>query len=265
MMSTPARSTPFESGALRKLSTHNDALVAELNLVPTEDVEFKGKDGSDVHGLLTRPADFKAGSPVPIDPVHSWRSQRAGRARIRFSAPVCGRARIRGSLRELPRQFRPRTKVLRAGGFLPTGDITKWRTCWPESTMWSRWASPIPIDLGSAGWSYGGIFTDFMIASDTRFKAAISGAGAANELSYLRHRPVHMQYGNEVGPPWNNHDLWIKMRYPFLQADYRIRRRRYLWVAKRLQRSARGRLADVPGAEDARRTDGAVNIRDNST
>jgi len=56
----------LENGALRKLTNHNDALLSELNLVPTEDIEFKSKDGTDIHGLLTRPSDFKAGTPVPM-------------------------------------------------------------------------------------------------------------------------------------------------------------------------------------------------------
>ncbi len=64
--SAPGEIYALEGGALRKLTTHNDALVAELNLAPTEDVEFKSKDGTEVHGLLTRPADFKAGTPVPM-------------------------------------------------------------------------------------------------------------------------------------------------------------------------------------------------------
>ena len=34
-----------------------------------------------------------------------------------------------------------------------------------------------PDRLGVGGWSYGGILTDYLIASDNRFKAATSGAG----------------------------------------------------------------------------------------
>ena len=37
--------------------------------------------------------------------------------------------------------------------------------------------------LGIGGWSYGGILTNYTIAQDTRFKAAISGAGSLNQLS----------------------------------------------------------------------------------
>ena len=31
-----------------------------------------------------------------------------------------------------------------------------------------------------------------------------------------------LQYDNELGPPWRNPDLWIKLSYPFFKAD-RIR------------------------------------------
>jgi dipeptidyl aminopeptidase/acylaminoacyl peptidase len=30
------------------------------------------------------------------------------------------------------------------------------------------------------------------------------------------------QYENEIGPPWKNQDLWVKISYPFFKAD-RIR------------------------------------------
>src|SRR6202021_178192 len=64
--SDPAEIYALENGALRKITANNDALIAELNLVPTDDIEFKSKDGTDAHGLLKKPADFKAGSPVPM-------------------------------------------------------------------------------------------------------------------------------------------------------------------------------------------------------
>ncbi len=43
-------------------------------------------------------------------------------------------------------------------------------------------ASSDPDKLGVGGWSYGGILTDYTIASTTRFKAASSGAGMGSPL-----------------------------------------------------------------------------------
>ena len=40
-----------------------------------------------------------------------------------------------------------------------------------------------PERLGIGGWSYGGISTNYTIATDTRFKAAVSGAGSSMQSS----------------------------------------------------------------------------------
>jgi dipeptidyl aminopeptidase/acylaminoacyl peptidase len=79
-----------------------------------------------------------------------------------------------------------------------------------------------PERLGVGGWSYGGILTDYLIASDNRFKAAISGAGSADQLATYGADEYTVQYNAELGPPWHAPDLWFKVSYPFLHAD-RIR------------------------------------------
>ena len=76
-----------------------------------------------------------------------------------------------------------------------------------------------PDRLGIGGWSYGGILTDYTIATDGRFKAAISGAGSALQLSMYGVDQYITQYEHEIGPPWKNQDLWIKISYPFFHAD----------------------------------------------
>ena len=79
-----------------------------------------------------------------------------------------------------------------------------------------------PDRLGIGGWSYGGILTNYTIATDGRFKAAISGAGSSNQISMYGTDMYINQYDNELGPPWKSQDLWIKLSYPFFHAD-RIR------------------------------------------
>ncbi len=56
----------MEGSALRQLTHHNDALFAELDLGQTEEVSFKSKDGTEVHGLLTKPVGYVAGTKVPL-------------------------------------------------------------------------------------------------------------------------------------------------------------------------------------------------------
>ena len=76
-----------------------------------------------------------------------------------------------------------------------------------------------PARLVIGGWSYGGILTDYTIATDPRFKAAVSGAGSALQLSMYGSDQYVSQYDKEIGPPWKARDQWIKVSYPFFQAD----------------------------------------------
>jgi len=76
-----------------------------------------------------------------------------------------------------------------------------------------------PDHLGICGWSYGGILTNYTIASDTRFKAASSGAGSSLQSSMYGSDQYALQYDNEIGPPWKSQDKWIKLSYPFYHAD----------------------------------------------
>ena len=76
-----------------------------------------------------------------------------------------------------------------------------------------------PDRLGIGGWSYGGILTDYTIATTTRFKAAISGAGMGNPFGFYGVDMYIFQCDNELGPPWKNPENYLKLGYPFLHAD----------------------------------------------
>ena len=75
-----------------------------------------------------------------------------------------------------------------------------------------------PEKLGVGGWSYGGISTDFIIGQTKRFKAAISGAGAAEFASMYGHDQYQKDYFTELGYPWESPELWNKLA-PF----YRVK------------------------------------------
>ena len=69
----------------------------------------------------------------------------------------------------------------------------------------------------------GGILTNYLIATTTRFQAATSGAGVSFPLAFYGHDQYIRQYDNEIGPPWKSGlEKWLKISYPFLKAD-RIR------------------------------------------
>ena len=55
-----------KADALRQLTHQNDELFAELDIPATEEVNFKSKDGTEVHGLLTNPVGYVTGTKVPL-------------------------------------------------------------------------------------------------------------------------------------------------------------------------------------------------------
>src|SRR5258708_30788951 len=52
--------------ALRQMHHQNGALLAELQIPQTDQVNFKSKDGTEVHGLLTYPLGYVKGTRVPL-------------------------------------------------------------------------------------------------------------------------------------------------------------------------------------------------------
>jgi dipeptidyl aminopeptidase/acylaminoacyl peptidase len=224
----------LEKGALRKLTTHNDALTAELNLAPTEDVEFKSKDGADVHGLLTRPLDFTSGfpgggssslgskavSPAPmILLIHGGPNGQDAHSFdfLRQWLAAKGYAELNVNYRGSAGRGQQYAQTIFADwGHKEVEDLL----AGVDKAVAMGVADP--NRLAVSGWSYGGILTDYTIASDGRFKAAISGAGTAMPLSFYGVDQYIFQYDNELGPPWKNVQLYIKLSYPLLEADKRI-------------------------------------------
>ncbi len=209
----------FENGKLRQLTKHNDALFAELDLGQTEEVNFKSKDGTEVHGLLTKPAGYVAGSKVPLllrihggpngQDQHSFAFERHLFAANGYAVLQVNYRGSSGRGQKFSRAIfadwgHYEVEDLHAG----VDHVIKMGVADPDR-------------LGVGGWSYGGILTDYLIASDTRFKAATSGAGTAFTVSYYGTDHYITQYDNEIGPPWNPQS-WLtyqKLSYPFLHAD----------------------------------------------
>lgn len=71
--------------------------------------------------------------------------------------------------------------------------------------------------MAIAGWSYGGILTNYTIATDKRFKAAVSGAGSSLMLSFYGTDQYIAQYEPELGKPWENIKKWMDVSYPFFK------------------------------------------------
>jgi dipeptidyl aminopeptidase/acylaminoacyl peptidase len=210
----------LEAGKLRKLTHQNDDWVTGLILGTTEEFAATSKDGTDVHGLIVKPASFQAGRRYP--------------ALLRIHGGPNGQDTNAFSFeREL---FAANGYVVVAVNYRGSNG----RGSTYQKSIFADWGNKEVVDLlgamdyvqkldyvdparlGIGGWSYGGILTNYTIATDGRFKAAISGAGSSNQISMYGTDMYITQYENELGPPWKNQDLWIKLSYPFFHAD-RIR------------------------------------------
>ncbi len=212
----------MEGGAPRQLTHQNDALFAELELGSTEEISFPSKDGTEVHGLLTYPVGYTKGTKVPLllrihggpngQDAHSFSVERQWFAANGYAVLAVN---YRGSAGRGQRYSRA---IFADWGHYEVEDLL----AGVDHVI--RMGVADPDRLGIGGWSYGGILTDYVIASDTRFKAATSGAGTAFTVAFYGTDQYIIQYDYEIGPPWNpkSWETYVKISYPFLHAD-RIR------------------------------------------
>jgi dipeptidyl aminopeptidase/acylaminoacyl peptidase len=216
---TPTEVYALENGSLRQLTHQNDALMAELETAITEEVSFKSKDGTEVHGLLTRPAGYVTGTRVPLllrihggpngQDQHSFSTERQWFAANGYAVLAVN---YRGSAGRGQKYSRA---IFADWGHYEVEDLL----AGVDHVIQMGMADADRLGVG--GWSYGGILTDYLIASDQRFKAATSGAGTAFTIAFYGTDQYIHQYEYEIGPPWNPKawETYVKISYPFLHAD----------------------------------------------
>lgn len=215
----PSEIYAFESGNLRQLTKHNDELFAQLDLPATEEVGFTSKDGTEVFGLLTYPVGYTKGAKVPLllrihggpnaQDQHSFSAERHFFAANGYAVLNINYRGSSGRGMKFSRAIAADWGNFEVQDLLAGVDhVVKMGVADPDK-------------LGVGGWSYGGILTDYIIASDNRFKSAISGAGTAFTISFYGTDQYINQYNNEIGPPWDPKawETYQKLSYPFLKAN----------------------------------------------
>jgi dipeptidyl aminopeptidase/acylaminoacyl peptidase len=172
-------------GKLTRLTHANDAWLGKFKLAAGEYVSFPSKDGTTVHGYIYKPADYVPGKKYPTvlrphgGPVWAYYAE-----------------------------FQDLAQLFAANGYvvlLPNPRGSSGYGLEYCKAIYADWGNKDfqddmaivdyaiaqgfadPDKLGVGGWSYGGISTDFIIAQTNRFKAAISGAGAAEFTSLWGH------------------------------------------------------------------------------
>ncbi len=215
--SLPTELYALENGTPRRLTTHQEAFVSSLTLANVEGFSSLSKDGTRVSGLLFLPPDAPAGQKLPLivfihgGPVgqDDWGFD-LSRQMLAAGGYAVAAVNYRGSNgRGL--DF---TKAIYADwGHLEVVDLLGAVDYLVQKGIAD------PDRLGVGGWSYGGILTNAAIATDTRFKAAASGAGVSMQLSFYGVDQYILQNENELGLPWKGIDNYLKVGFPFLHAD----------------------------------------------
>jgi dipeptidyl aminopeptidase/acylaminoacyl peptidase len=207
----------LENGITRRLTTHQDSFIAPLQLASVEGFNSISKDGNKVGNILLRPNGIPSTQKLPtLFYIHG------------------------GPVGQDDYGFDMTRQMLAAAGYNVVGVNyrgSNGRGLNYCKTIFADWGNKEVLDilgaadevvkkgitdsskLGIFGWSYGGMLTNYSIASDTRFKAASSGAGVSMISSFYGVDQYILQYDYEVGAPWKNIDKYLKLSYPFLKAD----------------------------------------------
>ena len=207
----------YRAGDGMALSDHNRELRESIDWASVETFDAVSKDGVAVGSMLLKPPGYRAGVRYPtIAWVHG------------------------GPVGQDGHDFDTMSQILAAQGYLvinPNYRGSSGRGHEFSRAIYADWGNleiqdihavmdklvdeglADPERLGIGGWSYGGINTNFAIATDTRFKAAVSGASASNYIAGYGTDQYIWQYENELGKPWESIDTYLKMSYPFLHAD----------------------------------------------
>ncbi|MGD0192444.1 MAG: S9 family peptidase [Rhizomicrobium sp.] len=215
----PATVFAWDGKSAPRQITHQNDWLKDIRLAAVEETSFHSKDGTEVHGFLVKPPNAGGGRLPAILRVHG------------------------GPQAQFPLAFSFEWQIIAAHGYAvvaanPRGSTGRGQAyCaaifadWGDKDVQDELAAvddavkkdvADPNRLGAGGWSYGGMLTNYLIASDTRFKAATSGASIADILGGYGNDQYAYDYEMELGQPWKNTNGWMKISYPFLHAD-RIR------------------------------------------
>jgi len=207
----------LENGALRRVTRENQGWLSAIRLATTEDFTCTTKDGTVVNGLVAKPADFTPGKKYPtVLYIHGGPN---GQDDYSF---------------DFDREY------FASKGYVVLGVNyrgSSGRGAAYQKAIFADWGNKEVVDLlaavdwavaqgvadpdrlGIGGWSYGGILTNYTIATDTRFKAAVSGASSSLQTTMYGVDQYIVQYEHELGPPWKSPELWTKVSYPFFHAE----------------------------------------------
>jgi dipeptidyl aminopeptidase/acylaminoacyl peptidase len=192
---------PLAGGTLTRVTSVHDEAVRRFTVARQERITWKGQDGQTVEGLLFYPIDYTPGRRYPL--VVSTHGGPAASDRFGFSADFqtyAGRGYA---------VLKPNYRGSTGYGDAFLRDMI--RGYFKQAHLDVMTGADAVIAMGVAdpdklikmGWSAGGHMTNKIITFTPRFKAASSGAGAANWISMYAqsdHREFRTPWFG--GTPW---------------------------------------------------------------
>jgi len=209
---TPEEIYCFENNKQRRLTFEQETFLKNLKLAHVKGFTAVAADKSEVGGILYVPDSSKRKFPLILF-IHG------------------------GPVAQDDYSFDESRQILAAAGFAVAAVNyrgSSGRGAAYSRAIYSDWGNKEVTDIvavadhliktgiadstrmGIGGWSYGGILTNYSIAKDRRFKAAVSGAGSSFQFTMYGTDQYVTQYDEELGAPWENPKKWMDLSYPFL-------------------------------------------------
>jgi len=207
----------FDNNILRPLARKNAELLAKLKLGATAEIGFKSKDGTTINGFVVKPPDYVAGKKYPaILRIHGGPVSQFGHEFMFDWQLFAARGYVVITCN--PRGSSGRGEKFSTAIFADWGNKDAQDVLAAVDYVVAQGVAD-PAWLGVGGWSYGGMLTNYTIAQDSRFKAAVSGASIANIFAGYGTDQYIREYEYEIGTPWRQPDIWTRVSFPFLHAD----------------------------------------------
>ena len=179
-----ARNVAVEQGGeLRKITHEGDDALANVNLGEARAVNWTAKDGTKLEGIVTFPADFRAGEKSKFLVLPHGGPESNDTLRLdSFSRIVAGLGYV-----VLQPEYRGSTgygsdflaAIYQHFGDRAYSDVDSAT----DFAIAQGWADPNKLAI--FGWSAGGFMTSWTVTQTHRYKAAIEGAGITDWLSFI--------------------------------------------------------------------------------
>ena len=195
-------------GDERRISCENDALLEDLELMPSEPLQVTSSDGQVVHGWLIKPPGFSERKKWPlILEVHGG-PETMYAATFMHEFQVLA-ARGYAVLYTNPRGSKGYGEAFTARIFADWGNQDA-ADCLAAVDDASRWRWVDKARLGVTGGSYGGFMTAWLVGHTERFRAAVSQRGCYNFSSFYGTSDIGPWFGDYVfgGPVYEHAELY---------------------------------------------------------